>query len=470
MIRVLSQYVSPKSLLLIFFEAVFVSLGLLCGARLRFWASPAEFRSYVQAPEFALQAVTFVTTLQVCFLYFHLYDLNITRRRQDHLIGVCQSLGAASLLLGILYFVCPWLLIGRGVFFISVVVAASLVVPARVALDRAWHVAAPRQNVLILGTEELAITAMRELTRRRDLNLALVGFLDAMSETSAIPNTVLCGYPVLGSMEQLGAVVEKYQISRIVIAMENRRGALPVWELVKLKVQGVNVEDAHSIVAALSGRIWLDMVHPSWFVFTGGFRRSRLMLLLKRTIDLVFGLVGLTLSSPVMLLIAIAIRLESSGPVIYRQARVGLKGKPFELLKFRSMRADAEGHGGAQWAQRDDPRVTRIGAYLRKYRLDELPQFVNIVRGDMSFVGPRPERPVFVERLRELISYYDERHSVRPGLTGWAQVQYSYGASVEDTCRKLEYDLFYLKSMSVLFDVVIIFKTVRTILTGAGAR
>jgi exopolysaccharide biosynthesis polyprenyl glycosylphosphotransferase len=201
-----------------------------------------------------------------------------------------------------------------------------------------------------------------------------------------------------------------------------------------------------------------------------GFRRSTVTAVIKRALDLACGLVGLLLSGPAMALIAIAIRLDSKGPAIFRQIRVGLRGKPFELLKFRSMRVDAEVANGAQWAQEKDPRVTRLGGFLRRYRLDELPQFLNVIRGEMSFVGPRPERPVFVEQLRQKISYYDERHSVRPGLTGWAQVQYRYGASVEDTARKLEYDLFYLKNMSILFDCAIILKTIRIVLTGFGGR
>jgi exopolysaccharide biosynthesis polyprenyl glycosylphosphotransferase len=223
-------------------------------------------------------------------------------------------------------------------------------------------------------------------------------------------------------------------------------------------------------MAALSGRIWLESIHPSWFIFSEGFRRSRLTLTIKRALDLAFSLIGLVISLPVMALVAIAVKLDSPGPVIFRQQRVGLGGKGFEVLKFRSMRVDAEEANGAQWASKNDPRATRVGAFLRKFRLDELPQFVNVIRGEMSFVGPRPERPVFVEQLRKEISYYDERHSVRPGLTGWAQVQYPYGATVQDAYRKLEYDLFYLKNMSIFFDCAIILETIRTVFTGRGAR
>jgi exopolysaccharide biosynthesis polyprenyl glycosylphosphotransferase len=240
--------------------------------------------------------------------------------------------------------------------------------------------------------------------------------------------------------------------------------------LVNLRVRGVPVEDAHTALAALTGRVWLQAVQPSWFVYSDGFRRSRLNAVLKRVLDLCFGVMGLILSAPLMGLIAAAVRLDSKGPVFYRQTRVGQGGRLFEVLKFRSMRLNAEEENGAQWAQEDDPRVTRVGKVLRKYRLDEIPQFINVIRAEMSFVGPRPERPVFVEQLREQIPYYDERHSVRPGITGWAQVQHSYGGTLEDSVRKLEYDLFYLKNMSMLFDCAIVFQTVRIVLFGRGAR
>jgi sugar transferase (PEP-CTERM system associated) len=271
-------------------------------------------------------------------------------------------------------------------------------------------------------------------------------------------------------VDELPALVAQYGISRIIVALEDRRQTLPIRDLVRLRVAGVRVEEAHSTVSSLTGRVWLETVKPSWFVFSDGFRRSALTAFLKRTIDLACGLLGLVLSSPLMLIVAAAIRVDSRGPVIYRQPRVGLRGRVFDVLKFRSMRIDAEAQNGAQWASECDPRVTRVGGFLRKYRLDELPQFVNVIRGEMSFVGPRPERPVFVEQLRKEISYYDERHTVRPGLTGWAQVQYQYGASVEDAARKMEYDLFYLKNMSILFDCAIIFKTVGIVLTGHGGR
>jgi exopolysaccharide biosynthesis polyprenyl glycosylphosphotransferase len=252
--------------------------------------------------------------------------------------------------------------------------------------------------------------------------------------------------------------------------MEDRRGALPSRDLVRLRVQGVEVEDAETTLAALTGRVWLGSVRPSWFVFSGGFRRSAITVVMKRAIDLAGGVLGLALSAPLMVLVAIAIRLDSRGPIFYRQIRVGLGDRPFEILKFRSMCPGAEADSGPRWSQEADQRITRVGRILRKYRLDELPQFINMIRGEMSLVGPRPERPVFVEQLREEILFYDERHSVRPGVTGWAQVEYKYGSSREDAYRKLEYDMFYLKNMSLFFDAAILVRTVRIVLFGHGGR
>lgn len=468
MIRVFSQYISPKNIIRVILECGAIALALLCGARIRFWNSAAGFDSYVTTPDFLTQAVAFVAVLQICLYYSDLYGVHMIHRRQDQAILLGHSLGIGCLLLGILYFIFPGLLISRGVWFISIFLVGAYVIVSRVALDRIWQAVVPKDKMVILGTERQALAVARELSLRNDLTVHLMGFINPRNGASDCSPSLL-GRPILGTAEQLRSLVSYYSISRIVVAVEDRRNALPIHDLVRLRVQGIRVEDAHSTIAALTGRVWLETVKPSWFVFSDGFQRSLLTLLLKRLLDLLCGLAGLLLTAPLMLLIAIAIRLESKGPIIFRQTRVGLRGQPFELLKFRSMRIDAE-QNGAVWASENDPRVTRIGGFLRNYRLDEFPQFINIIRGQMSFVGPRPERPVFVEQLRKEISYYDERHSVRPGLTGWAQVQYKYGSSVEDARRKMEYDLFYLKNMSIPFDCAIILRTIRIVLTGWGGR
>ena len=469
MIRIFNQYVSPKSLLLMFIEGVLIALALVCGVRLRFWSHPDEIGMVVQFPDIAFQGLMIILIFQLCFYYSDLYNLNVIRGRSEQLICLGQSLGSACLLLGALYYIFPGLLIGRGIFVISVFLVGAFVTINRVVLDRTWQIAAPRQNILIMGTQAMALNVARQLMARDDLNIQLVGFVETGRGDSG-PAKAIFGIPVLEAAENLETVALENHVSRIIVAMEDRRGKMPVRDLVRLRVQGVRVEDAHSALASLTGRIWLQSIQPSWFVFSDGFHRSTATLAIKRALDLAFAIVGLVVSLPIMALVALAVRLDSKGPAIYRQQRVGLGGREFEVLKFRSMRVDAEEANGAQWASHDDPRVTRVGRFIRKFRLDELPQFVNVIRGEMSFVGPRPERKVFVEQLRKEISYYDERHSVRPGLTGWAQVEYAYGSTAEDAYRKLEYDLFYLKNMSIFFDCAIVLKTIRTVLTGRGGR
>jgi sugar transferase (PEP-CTERM system associated) len=464
MIRVFSQYVSLKSFLLIVIESFVIVMSLVLGARLRFWNDSAEFLIYAGSGSFLIQVATVLIVLETCCYYNNLYDLSVVRPRGEQFLCLAQALGAGCLLLGLLYYVIPGLLVGRGVLIIALILTTAIISAMRIGLDWVWQLTTREKVVLILGDGEIAVTAARELERRVDLNFRIAGFV----ATERTQRSELLQHPILGYKTELREITRDQRISKIIVALDDLRGALPTRDLVRLRVQGIEIEDAHSALAALTGRVWLRTVRPSWFVFSTGFHRSKTTLLLKRIIDLAFGLLGTVLFSPIIALTAIAVRLDSRGPVLYRQSRVGFTGKVFNLVKFRSMQLNAERDKGAQWAQADDPRITRVGRFIRKYRLDELPQFFNVIRGEMSFVGPRPERPCFVEELREQIPYYDERHSVRPGITGWAQVEYGYGASVEDAFRKLEYDLFYLKHLSILFDIAIVFRTVRVVLFGAG--
>jgi sugar transferase (PEP-CTERM system associated) len=468
MIQVFNQYVSVKGLLLMVVEASLIVLALVCAVELRFWNNPAEVLFYLSWPDFAVQATVVVFVCMACFYYNDLYDLSTGYSVVEWVLRVEQSLGAASLLLGLLYFMFPGLLLGRGVFIIGMVLVTVLVILGRKLLDKAWQLTAPMQRVVILGTGQMALELARELTRRSDLSVQLEGFVGGSGSRGE--GEKIFGFPVLGPASEMEAIAKERVISRIIVALEDCRGALPTRELVTLRVQGVRIDDAASALSGLTGRIALRAVKPSWFVFSDGFHRSKWNDLLKRILDLVAGILGLMVSIPVMILVALAVRLDSKGPIIYRQRRAGRMGRSFDVLKFRSMRSDAEQENGAQWASENDPRVTTVGRFLRKFRLDELPQFYNVIRGEMSFVGPRPERPVFVEELRKTIPYYDERHSVRPGITGWAQVQYPYGSTIEDAYNKLEYDLFYLKNMSIMFDLAIIFRTVQIVIGGRGGR
>jgi sugar transferase (PEP-CTERM system associated) len=446
-------------------EGVLILLCLLAAAKLRFWSDPAALGDYVDSSSFVFQSLTVLIVIQLCFYYNELYNLSERISRREEIIRLGQALGAGCLLLGALYFLFPWLLVGKGVLFIAVTLVLTGVTVTRFGLEWIWQLTVPMRRVAIVGGGTLAAAVTDAMSGRADLGFELAGKI----------STTKSGEPgrsegtALGHIGDLTEIVRKNNISRIVVALEDSRGALPVRDLVRLRVQGVEVEDAHTALAALTGRVWLDAVRPSWFVFSDGFRRSSLTTVIKRAIDLASSVVGLVLCAPVMAAVAIAIRLDSKGPILYKQTRVGLGEKPFDLLKFRSMRTDAETSGGAQWATESDPRATKVGSFLRKYRLDELPQFINVLRGEMSLVGPRPERPVFVQQLREQIPFYDERHSVRPGVTGWAQVEYKYGSSIKDAYHKLEFDLFYLKNLSILFDVMIIFRTVGIVLFG-GVR
>jgi sugar transferase (PEP-CTERM system associated) len=466
MIRILNQYVSPKTLLLLGWEELLITLSFLAGLWLRFFDDPEAFRAFTTMPSFAGQALVIIVVFQGCFYFNDLYNAHAVRRREEETMRLFESMGAGCMLLGLLYFAIPDLLIGRGVFVISMVLVAISVTTSRFVLQRGWSVG-PAETVLVLGTGPMAAAVARQLSLRLDLNIHAAGLVS--ESASGCNGDDLFGYKILGPIDRLVEIATATKASRIIVAVEDRRGTLPVRSLVKLKAEGVRIEDADSLMASLTGRVWLETVRPSWFIFTDGFKRSRFTTFAKRSSDLFLSLLGFTLAAPIMGLVAVAVKLDSRGPVLYEQERVGWKGGTFQLLKFRSMRVDAEANG-AQWAAMRDPRVTRVGRFIRKYRLDELPQFINVIRGDMSFVGPRPERPVFVEQLREAIPYYDERHSVRPGITGWAQIQYAYGASVEDAFRKLEYDLFYLKNMSIAFDCAIVFRTIRTVLSGTSAR
>jgi len=468
MFRIFSRYVSAKSFLLLIMESLVMVLCLVCAVKVRFWNNPIELAQYEAWPDFEVQIALVVLVCLACFYFNDLYNLNTRNNPVERILRVEQSLGAASLLLGMFYFLFPDMLLSRYVFIIAMLLIGVFLGLGRRVLDKAWQLSAPMQRVAILGTGPLALELARELTRRSDLSMQLEGFLS--TSPSSQEGEKIFGFPVLGSTAQMEAIASDRALSRIIVALEDRRGALPSRELVTLRVRGLRVDDAPTALSALTGRISLHALKPSWFVFSDGFHRSKWNEVLKRALDLAAAMVGFVVAMPLMFLVAIAVRLESKGALIYRQTRVGRMDKCFEMLKFRSMCVDAEKVNGAQWASPNDPRVTRIGGFLRKYRLDELPQLWNVVRGDMSFVGPRPERPCFVEQLRTRIPYYDERHSVRPGLTGWAQVQYTYGSSVEDAVHKLEYDLFYLKNMSLTFDVAIILKTIRIVAGGHGGR
>jgi sugar transferase (PEP-CTERM system associated) len=322
------------------------------------------------------------------------------------------------------------------------------------------------RRVLILGVGRLATDLCGVLLKGRLGKWEIVGFLD--KDPHRIGEKLL-NPKIIGTYDQLFEIVERCQVQIIAVCLEDRRCQLPVQTLLDLKAMGLDVVEGHQLYEETSGRLSIDLLRPSALIFSTGFQRRALAMTLKRMMDLTLSVAGLMLLSPFFVLIAMLIKVDSSGPVFYRQMRVGLRGQPYLIWKFRSMVKDAEKHG-PRWAETNDPRVSRVGRWLRKLRLDELPQLINVLKGEMSLVGPRPERPIFVQELRERIPYYDIRHTVRPGITGWAQTQFRYGASIEDAHVKLQYDLYYVKNMSFQLDCRIIMETIRVILLNEGAR
>lgn len=413
---------------------------------------------------------------QLTFYLFDLYDLEIIHSLQELCRKILQALAASCFILAIIFYVIPTIQIGRidtedptgaigGVPSRTIVITLFLMIGWRVLSH--WVLSHPRfgERVLIVGTDSSAEGLTKAILANRNFGYRIVGLI---GEDPAQVGTILAEVPIVGVVGDLNKIVNRQRVDRVVVALSDRRGHLPVDQLLKLRLQGrVLIEEGTSIYERIMGKISVEMLRPSWIIFSGGSKRSRFWSVSHRLFNFVLALIGIVLSFPLWVLTAIAIRLESSGPVFYQQQRVGKNGNPFTIIKFRSMRQDAEKNGPV-WATKDDDRTTYVGRFIRKVRIDELPQLINVLRGEMSFVGPRPERPVFVEQLTELIPFYSQRHLVEPGLTGWAQVKYDYGASVEDALQKLQYDLYYIKNASLFFDIWIMLQTAKIVLFGRG--
>jgi sugar transferase (PEP-CTERM system associated) len=406
--------------------------------------------------------------LQIALHYCDLYDLRTLSDRRDLVVGLIQALGGASLMLAVLYYWIPQLIIGRGVFVIASVFVIVLVAGWRLAFEWFALRVGPAERLLIVGTGGAAVALAKELfDRRQELGVELVGFVDADPK---LVGTSLINPGVVGTIANIPAIVRERKVDRVVVSLVDARGKLPMDGLLKMKLNdGVQFDHLASVYEEYTGKIAVENLRPSWLIFSQGFRKSVMLELTKRGLDIIAAAVGLAILAPAMVLIAIAIRLTSPGPALYSQRRVGKDGLIFVIHKFRSMRADAEARTGAVWSIENDPRVTPIGRILRRTRLDEVPQLWNVLVGDMSMVGPRPERPEFVAELTTQIPFYGQRHVVRPGVTGWAQVRHSYGSTVEDALQKLQFDLFYIKHLSIAFDLFICLETLKTVLVRRGS-
>jgi len=462
-LRILNKDVPLRNLLFVIGEGMLIYAAVMTAAFLRFGSAHESFL----CSAIISKALLIVVVCQVSLYFNELYNLEVTGTYQELGLRLTKAIGFASISLAIIYYCLPSLLMGRGIFLISLIFIVLFIVSWRYSYNLILKKRMFTERIVVLGSGELAKKILREVNGYRDTGYQVAGVVWTNPSSSLkLPDEI----PIITSNANLPDFVESSRTKKIVVAMINKRGRLPVNELLRCKIQGTTIVEGESFYEKLTGKILAENINPSWFIFSDGFQKSQLTRLIKRITGLLFSGLGLLLTLPLTLIISVAIKMDSKGPVIYKQKRVAEGGRIFELCKFRSMIDNAETECGPTWAQNDDCRITRVGKILRKYRLDEIPQMWNVLKGDMSFVGPRPERPEFVKQLEQIVPYYSERHTVKPGITGWAQISYGYGASVEDALEKLKYDLFYIKNLSILMDFMIILRTVKIVLLSSGAR
>ncbi|HEU0047613.1 MAG: hypothetical protein AUH66_00030 [Acidobacteria bacterium 13_1_40CM_4_57_6] len=465
MLKIGGQKIPMTTKVLVVGDASLIALGLCLAILIRLH----DFRSalhYLRQPDMPFRFGIVLVTCGISLYYNDLYASRVVNRRSELFVYLFQAIGTAWVILAILYYLIPDHSLGRGIAVISAPIVLLFLLSWRLILLGANFLLPRQQRVLVVGTGPLGISLVREILHRPELHLKVIGFLDEDGENIG---KSLVNPGIIGAARDLEEITAREKIDRIVLSLKERRGQTPLRELLHLKFTGVAVEDAHTVSEQIDGRIRLEHLSPSWMILSEGFRKSSLLLAAKRMVDVLASLVLLLLALPIMGVVALAIWLESGSPILFRQERIGLGGRPFQILKFRSMNHNAEEHG-PKWAADGDQRVTWVGRVIRKLRLDELPQAVNVLRGEMSFVGPRPERAIFCRMLEAETPFYALRYSVRPGITGWAQVKYQYGASIEEAKTKLEYDLFYIKHLSLTLDLAIFFETAKVVLWQRGAK
>jgi len=459
-------------IILILSDAFLAAAALFAAAIYRFGYADVAGRLY--QTETMLTTAIYVLVVLFASHLMETYDFDKNVKKREIFINVLFGAITSFSLISIVYYLDPDVMLGRGVLAISLFLFALL--------QFCWHTvyligkSNPRfsQRVLVLGTGVLA-ARIGQMASANNRSLVLAGYAACANDVTvkkepASSDSVVPPDAIIGNSDDLLAATRQARADMIVVALSERRGVFPFRDVLKCKMNGINVMDAPSFYELVYGKLMLESITPSWFIFSSGFRRSSLFSLSKRGIDILLASVGMLITVPFFPLIALAIKLDSTGPVFFRQLRVGNYEKPFMLYKFRTMCQDAEEQTGAKWAVKNDPRVTKLGRFFRNSRIDEIPQLINVLKGDMSFIGPRPERPEFVEKLNQIIPYYAKRHFIKPGLTGWAQVRYPYGSSVEDAIEKLRYDLYYVKNIRPFLDTLIFFETIKVVLFGRGGR
>lgn len=472
MIRVLNAYFPRRTLLLGISEACLIALSFVAAAVLRLGTNDATLMLHDK--QGFLRILVLSGIFLICMYYFDLYDSSILSNQREVLSRLIQALGTLCILVAIVYYLDPHLELGRGITLIGVLIVAIILALWRGLFSALNQRPRFAERTMIFGDGPSASRLFRELDSRPELGLSVIGRIlvggngsyelnwETGSPHGAFDSTI--------SHEELPTSLGRQGVNRVIVALDDRRGRLPVELLLSMKSRGVRIEDGTEVYEQVTGKIPIESLRLGTLLFSSGFRLSRFLVIYKRTASIVVSIVGLVLCLLFVPFVVLAIKLSSPGSLLYRQKRVGKDDVIFWCYKFRTMRADAEADTGATWATDEDPRITRVGRFLRTTRLDEIPQLWNVLKGDMSLVGPRPERPEFIEWLKQEIPFYNLRHTVRPGITGWAQIRYKYGSSVEDAKEKLRYDLFYIKNMSPGLDALVFFDTVKTILLGRGAR
>ena len=458
MVRIFRVYYPVRTLVLLVGDALSVVLSFVAAVMLQFHEDSILELQY----NFGfVKILTITASVLLLAHYLDLYSPAELTSNNEAYVRLYALLGALSIVLALLALAWPDVVIGNNSFFYGTVFATGMLSSWRAFFSWTLSKAFMQERVYVLGDGERARRLVETLRTRTDLGMEVVGWSGALGGDGSLTRDHLA--------QTLNSLRTKNGIESIIVALDDRRGKIPTRELLDLRLSGIRVEEATTLLEKTSGTIDLDALHPSWLIFSDGFRINSTVLLARRILSIVVSLLLLITISPLLPMITLAVKLTSPGPIFYRQKRVGLHGRTFEVIKFRTMRQDAE-RGKAIWAGKNDPRITAIGRFLRKVRLDEVPQLWNVLRGDMGFVGPRPERPEFVEWLSQEIPYYGLRHVIRPGLTGWAQVRYRYAHSLEDSRQKLQYDLFYIKNLSIGLDLLILFETAKTVLLRRGAQ
>ncbi|MFZ6691554.1 TIGR03013 family XrtA/PEP-CTERM system glycosyltransferase [Undibacterium sp. SXout20W] len=463
--RIANHHVPQFTVFFLLFETLLAILAVYLAAYLRF---PATFFHYIQTyNNFFLTAVIFAFILIFSMSALGMFHVNFHKDLRGTILRLMPALLLTVILLILGFYIFPDLYLGRGILFLVMINSAIFILIARIVVYKSSDSSLIKSRIAFLGCGELANECAKLALNNNSYNrYSIVGFIPVEGETCMVS-----GDKVLANEGGLAAFCQKNKVTEVIVAVNNRRGQqFPLKELLDCKLAGIKVIDASSFFERESCQIRVNTMQPGWLVFGDGFNQSFLRGLVKRSFDLIASIVILLMTVVIMLVTAILIYFEDRGSIFYKQERVGLNGKTYNVLKFRSMRADAEADGKPQWASSNDQRVTRVGKVIRLLRIDELPQIINVIKGDMSFVGPRPERPFFVDKLINEVPFYNMRHSIKPGITGIAQVRYGYTATKEDTIQKLQYDLYYVKNNSLFLDLLIMLETIQVVLFGKGAR